>query len=459
MSAKISGFFNYNEVQQHVFGQWKAKLQDVYARHGFVVLHPRPAESAETLRSQGGLSHEVYQIARMTDGQLTDLALPFDRTVPLALWIHQHANEVAFPYKRQNIDISWRAERAQAGRFRAFYQADVDIVGPHLSSLADVECISTLYEGLCSLGFKDFTMNLNHIGVSKAMIKSLDLPEEKLKGALRLIDKLDKISKEEVVEGLCELEASLDKEKVAKLVDSFKFQGSLDEFVMEKEWGNEAVEAKKHLQDVFKNLSIFGVNTKQLQFCPGMVRGLDYYTGVVFETFLAGEGRQFGSVASGGRFDQLVSGLGGEGQKEFPGVGGSIGLTRLFDIYQRTLSPVEKEAVFKKRSDADCVIIYHDEAQKEKAVQMAKQLRDAGKKVDLHIQEGQKFAKKLDYVNKKGIPFAIMLFSDDVSVKNMQTGEQAKFVTPLEAMFHFMTQTKREEPSLEELFGPLSLAS
>ena len=430
--AVISGFHNYTEAQQALFGAWKKKLGDTFSRHGFVQFHPRPAELKESLKA-GGIGHEVYQINRMTDGQETELALPFDRTVPFALWINEHAQETIFPFKRQQIDVSWRAERAQAGRFRAFYQADVDMVGPNLGPLADVECITTLYEAVESLGFSNFRMSLNHMSISKAMLKSLNLSEDNLKAALRLVDKLDKLPEEEVANQIIQLDSNLQPDAVRAVVSSFNFRGSISGFTIKEEWGQEAVDGLAALNNIFHNLGVFGVDTSRLDFCPGMVRGLNYYTGVVFETFLEGEGKTLGSIASGGRFDELVSGL-GEGRK-LPGVGGSIGLTRLFDVYNRTLNKAEEEKVFRKKSDADCVVLFHQDADMEKGAKIALTLRQKGFNVELYTEgSNMKLTNKLDYVNKKGIPLAVMAFSDDVSVKDMTTGKQDKYDSEEEAI-------------------------
>ena len=440
--AVISGFHNYTEAQQALFGTWKKKLGDTFSRHGFVQFHPRPAELKENLKA-GGIGHEVYQINRMTDGQETELALPFDRTVPFALWINEHAQETVFPYKRQQIDISWRAERAQAARFRAFYQADVDMVGPNLGPLADVECITTLYEGLESLGFNNFRMSLNHMSISKAMLKSLNLSEENLKEALRLVDKLDKLPEDDVANQIIQLNSNLDADAVKALVSSFNFRGSISGFTLREEWGQEAVDGLANLKNLFHNLGQFGVDTSRLDFCPGMVRGLNYYTGPVFETHLEGDGKALGSIASGGRFDDLIPGL-TEGKK-LPGVGGSIGLTRLFDIYQRTLKPEEAEKVLRKKSDADCVVLFHQDADMEKGIQIAKALRENGLNVELYTEGSKmKLPHKLDYVNKKGIPLAVMAFSDDVSVRDMEAGTQEKYASEEKAIAAIIALKRNE---------------
>lgn len=437
----ISGFHNYTEAQQVVFGRWMRALSDVYSKHGFVKLYPRPAELVETLQQTGGVGHEVYQIARMTDGKLTELALPYDRTVPLALWVDQHANTIVFPYKRQQIDYSWRAERAQAARFRAFYQADVDMIGPNLGALADVECIATLIEGIRALGFNGFKVSLNHIEISKAMIRTgLKVSEDCAKQISREIDKLDKLTPKEVTESILAIDTALVRADVEALVAQFNYRGSLEDFKIPDTWDTAAKAAYAYLDEVFQNLIECDIDPSQLQFCPGIMRGLDYYTGVVFETHLEGEERKFGSIASGGRYDNLVAGV-GEG-RQLPGVGGSIGLTRLFDIFTRTLRPEEEPNVFKKRSDADCVVIFHKDEQKKTALRLAKELRLKGKNVDLCTQGGDvKLSNKLDYANRKGIRYAIMVFSDDITIKDMESGTQGRYTEEEQVIDAFIRTT------------------
>ncbi len=438
--AVISGFHNYTEAQQALFGTWKKILGVVFSRHGFVQFNPRPAELKASLQT-GGIGHEVYQINRMTDGQETELALPFDRTVPLANWISEHAKEIVFPFKRQHIDISWRAERPQSGRLRAFYQADVDMVGPKLGPLADAECFATIFEAVEALGFNDFRMSLNHMSITRGMLKPLNLSEENVTLALREIDKLDKLPEEKVVEEILKIDPNLQVDAVKTLVSSLNFRGSINDFILREEWGQEAVDGLAALKDLFRNLETLGIDIKRLDFCPGLARGLAYYTGPVFETHLKGG---TSSIASGGRFDKLVQGL---GEGELPGVGGSIGLSRLFDIHMKALesNPEEAEKVLRKKSDADCVVLFHQDADMEKGIQIAKTLREKGLNVELYTEGStMKLPKKLEYANKKGIPLAVMAFSDDVSVRNMEAGTQEKYASEDEAIAAIIALKRNE---------------
>ena len=431
----ISGFHNYNESEQIHFAQMRRVLGDVYSRHGFVPFTPRPVERIEDLKI-GGIGHQVYQIARMHDGTLTDIGLPYDRTIQLAIWISQSANMISFPYKRQQIDYSWRGETPRAGRLRAFYQADVDIVGPNLSHMADVECISTIYEGLEALGFSNFKMCINHIGISKAMIASLGFGADQQKKILQLIDKLDKTPEEQIVNEIYQLDTSKDIEEIKKIVSAFKYQGILDEFQTKAEWGEAAATSVLLLKSIYSDLASYGLDTRKIYFSPGLARGLDYYTGVVFETLIEGQ-EDFGSVASGGRYDNLVAGFSNTNMGSLPGVGGSIGLTRIFEIFMKTMIGNKKLSTIK--SDADVVVFFHTDSERSKALHIAKALREAGKKVDLYSQGNEvRLGDKLTYANKKGISRAIIVFDEEVSVKDLEKHTEEKFIQTSDAVNYFL---------------------
>jgi histidyl-tRNA synthetase len=188
----ISGFADYNEAENVALSSWVRQIEDVYRAHGFSRLLPRPLELREVLLARGGMDKQIFGISRLPQEAPTDLALPFDRTVPLANWTAKHAHEICFPYKRFDIGYSFRGERAQAGRFQGFFQADVDIIGPDLGPDADAECIAVLYRTLLALGLGELRVSLNHIGLAKNILRARGVREEQLGAALAAIDKIGK---------------------------------------------------------------------------------------------------------------------------------------------------------------------------------------------------------------------------------------------------------------------------
>ncbi|NGX53795.1 MAG: Histidine--tRNA ligase, partial [Chlamydiae bacterium] len=195
ISAPISGFVDYNPKQQYAFNKWLSTIKATFAEFGFNYLHTRPFERKTALWGEGETQKQIFGVTRLSieEGEEPDtgLAIPYDRTVPFALWVAEHGHETPFPYKRQDVSLSHRGERAQAGRFRAFVQADVDVVGRKLGLGADVECLATLMTGLNRLNLgTPFTLVINHIGIVKAMVKANGFSDEHQPEVFRLIDKL-----------------------------------------------------------------------------------------------------------------------------------------------------------------------------------------------------------------------------------------------------------------------------
>ena len=170
IQLKISGFMDYSEKENRQFFLWKKQLEQVFSSFGFMGFNPRPVESIAALQTKGGIAHQIYTLGRLQDGTMTDLALPFDRTIPLAVYIAAHRHELIYPFKRFDISYSFRGERPQAGRARGFIQADIDVVNEQLSILSEVECLATFVAGLQSLTIPSFTVYLNHIDIPKALI-------------------------------------------------------------------------------------------------------------------------------------------------------------------------------------------------------------------------------------------------------------------------------------------------
>lgn len=431
----IPGYGDYTEAQHVALSKMKSILSRVYEEHGFTGFISRPVEFWDNLRKDG-TDQQVFRICR-DNGELTDIALPFDRTVSLALYVARYGDQIAFPFKRQDINISHRGEHPQPGRFRGFYQCDVDIVSDQLTPVDDVECLVTLMEGLNQLGVTNTVMYLNEIKLPQAMIASLGIAEGDIPAVLRCVDKLDKKTQSEVVSDIMLICPNLDREKVAGLIAQFDYKGSITEFKLDSAWGEKAQKAVDDLKLVFNLLPAYGIDMESVSFCPGMVRGLAYYTGLVFETFIKDQYR-LGSIASGGRYVDLVGKFNPK-FKHIGGVGGAIGLTRLFDILTREnmIQPVQ-------RSAAAVTVACRSEAQLSKAVELATLLRKQGVNVDLFSDYRAK--KFFSYADKKKIPYAVLVSEEAFAVKDILSDthdKQRDFTTSKDALEYLIALVKK----------------
>ncbi len=421
----ISGFADYSEAENASLATWIKTIEKTYRTFGFTRLTPRPLELREVLLSRGGIQKQIYGVSRLPEDSATDLALPFDRTVPMANWVAQNAGDLVFPYKRYDISYSYRGERAQAGRFRGFFQADIDIVGAgSLDESADAECIAVLYQALTRLSLGTFAITLNHMGLAKAILDAYGVVDER-RQAFVAIDKLVKIGPDATIAELCETTA-LSREKASKLVDVFGFNGELSAFIDQLSVESDAIsKSAAELASVIDSMLALGVPNAVIKFQPGIVRGLDYYTGTVFETFLEGL-ESIGSVASGGRYEDLVSTF---STLSLPGVGGSIGLTRLFYV-----ACDKKLITLNTRTEAEAFVGFRTPELRQAAQAIARTLREFGVNVDLYSGTGP-FKKQLSYADRKGIPVAIFPMGEDsIVVKDMVANTQSDHTTASEAV-------------------------
>jgi len=447
LTGTISGFTDYSEAEHIQISEWKKIIAEVYAKYGFNRFEPRPVEYTKSLCKEGGIPKQIFTIGRLETETMTDLALPFDRTVPLALWVNRHATNILFPYKRQDIGISWRGEHAQLGRFRAFYQADADIIGRLLQLTADAECLAAIYSALLAIGVNDFRIYLNHMDVSKALVRTLNPDEKQIPELLRIIDKIEKITKEEMIGEIHTLLPHLTEERLRCFTDIISFKGPLSDFSFAMiEHEEEAKFAEKQLRTLFELIETHGIPLEIISFCPSMVRGLDYYTGVVFETYLNNISGG-GSIASGGRYDKLVESVSDTpvaAAEGLEGVGGSIGLTRLFELvtHHGLIIPT-------KRTDADVFVCTRLDVEKQStltriATAIATMVRKKGLKVDTEVASQNKFKKHLSYAERKGFPFVIGVMDDqgekNIFVRNMRTKTQEDVSTPDEAIESLLRQ-------------------
>jgi histidyl-tRNA synthetase len=415
--SRISGFADYSEHQNYLFGKWQDKLSKTFKLHGFTCLCPPPCEYAVNLQLKGGISKQIYQLARLQDGGLTDMALPFDRTVPLALYVARHINEITFPLKRYDISFSFRGEHAQAGRFRAFIQADVDIVDRDRNLLDDASCMAAVIKGLKSLEIPPFLVMLNHLDISKGILKFFNVEERLYPDVLRLVDKLDKLTEEQILKEGMDILSGKSKSDIKSLIENFSYKGDFKKFPLLNKMDEAGKIGVKELEHVLFLLEMHGV--KETAFSPAMVRGLDYYTGIIFETFLIGS-EKYGSIASGGRYDDLVSTF-LKRSESIGGVGGSIGLTRLFDILSRE-NKLPKHGL----SSVQIMILPRESSLMPRALNIVGQLRELGFNCDVYFKKG--ITKGLNFCDRKQIPIALMVMDEDKIVV-----KQLKGKTQLEA--------------------------
>ncbi len=414
----MSGFMELLPADQLAFEKMKQIVQETYESYGFVPLDPPVLELSDVLLAKAGGETEK-QIYRFTKGD-TDMCMRFDLTVPFSRFAAKNQNELAFPFRRYCIGKVYRGERPQKGRFREFYQADIDIIGNEkLSVVYDAEIPSIMYSVLTKLGLKRFHIRMNNRKLLRGFYQSLGL-EEQSADILRLVDKLDKIGSENVRLGLLDLGVSQDN---ATRILSFVEIGGDAESVMAQlsQLGidNEAFRAGcDELKTVSEALTALGVPQSHYKIDLKITRGLDYYTGTVYETTVD-DYPTWGTICAGGRYDNLAENY---TDKKLPGIGMSIGLTRLFDLLSgagliRTAGQTPTEVLVLPMGSS---VSY--------PLAVAKALREAGIKTEVYFAD-VKFKNKMVYANKIGVPYVVIVGEDEeaqqtVSFKNMVTGDQ-----------------------------------
>ena len=416
----LSGFMELQPDKQVQMDKMRAVLAETYARYGFTPLDTPAIEAAEVLLAKGGGETEK-QIYRFTKGE-SDLALRFDLTVPLAKYVAANYGQLTFPFRRYQIGKVWRGERAQRGRFREFYQADIDIIGDGaLDILNEAEIPAIIYDTFTRLGLHRFRIRVNNRKVLNGFFAILGLSEQ-AGDVLRTIDKLDKIGADKVRALLTDT-CGVTAEQADEILRFIACPGTsadkltfLEQYRGRKETFDTGLD---ELRTVVGYLPAFGVPEENFELDLTIARGLDYYTGTVYETVLL-DHPEVGSICSGGRYDDLA---GYYTNKSLPGVGISIGLTRLFYILQE--QNMISDAVLTAPAD---VLILPMTDDLSAAVSLASMLRAGGLRVQLY-SERKKFKAKIGYADKLGIPFVIFLGEDEIAqnvcaLKNMDTGEQ-----------------------------------
>lgn len=411
-----SGFPEYLPEEQIEFNRLMTIIRETYERYGFSPIDTPDLELSEVLLTKSGGETE-QQVYRFTKGS-NDLTMRFDLTVPLARYAAQHEGKLVFPFRRYHIGKVHRGERAQAGRFREFYQCDIDVIGSD-SPIVDAEFPAIINGIFEQFNFGEFTIRINNRMVLNGFFEGIGLADAS-KDVLRVIDKIEKISREELITELVKLD--LDDGQIDKVIRFTEVSGTNDEVLAQlrsmditSETFRDGVEKLSQLIDALRAMKVpenrFHVDLR-------IARGLDYYTGTVYETMLD-EYPEVGSVCSGGRYDNLASHY---TDTKLPGVGISIGLSRLF-FKLRELGVIKAEAM----SPAKIVVMPLDGQQLAAGIETANALRSAGKSVMLY-SEHNAVKKKMRYADRMGFEWAVLIGDREVenstvSLKNMKTGE------------------------------------
>ena len=415
--STLPGFMELLPKDQILFNEMKDIIRKNFEKHGFLPIDTPVIEKSEVLLAKGGGETEK-QIYRFSKGD-TDMSLRFDLTVPLARYTVEHMNDLSFPFKRYQIGKVYRGEKAQKGRFREFYQCDIDTIGMgELSLVNDAEFPVVIFHTFKDLGFTDFTIHLNNRKILKGFFSSLGIEDSM--NVLRTVDKLDKIGEEKVLEELGE--NGIGRDSGEKILEFIKIKGSVDEILEQlrdlKIKDEIFQEGLDELTQVIGYMRDFGIDEDCFDIDLKIARGLDYYTGTVYETTLDNYPK-IGSVCSGGRYEDLASYY---TDKTLPGVGISIGLSRLF--YQlneaKIISSEEKSLV-------DLLIIPMDDCVHD-GIKLLSELREKGVRVSVYT-EFAKLKKKFKYADQTKVDYVIVLGEEEIksrkySLKDMKTGDQ-----------------------------------
>ncbi len=392
-------------------------LTNVFERHGFEPLQTPLVEYAATL--EGKIGDDEKLIYRFETHGGDKVALRYDQTVPLARVVGQYQGKLTFPWRRYAIGQSYRGERPARGRYREFWQADVDIVGSS-SPIADAEIIATLTDSLTALGFHGFITLLNHRQIIGGIARVSGLDEQAAGGLYRAIDKIDKIGPDGVREEL--LRSGVDAAAADKILTIIQINGSASDVLeaLSEQLANDerALQALTNLRAIIGRLAEMGIPPERYAISPSLARGLSYYTGCVFEAVV--DNPPMGSLLGGGRYDELVGMFAG---RPIPTVGLAFGIERLHDVMEELgLGPVSRTIpeVF--------VTIFSQELAGE-ALRLASELRASGLKVEVALDPGDKLGKQLKYADQRHIPFAVVIGPDELTrgeivVKDLRSGNQ-----------------------------------
>ncbi len=417
----VSGFPEWLPAERLVEERFLATIREQYQLFGFTPIETPAVERLDVLTAKGGMQRQIFTLGRPQEGAAeAEVGLHFDLTVPLARYVVQHAHELVFPFRRYQIQKVWRGERAQRGRFREFYQCDIDIVGRgSLEPIHDAEIPCVINATFTALGLPDFKVYVSNRKILRDLLTAGGHSAEQLGGALRAIDKTDRDGLDETRKALAEegLSASL----VPAIIDLIQCPGIAE---AEKVFAAAGIasEGLAELRTVIDSALALGMPEERLRPNFRIARGLDYYTGTVYETLVAGR-ENWGSVCSGGRYDDLASFF---STQRFPGVGISIGLSRLFAVM------VAAELVDVSRKSPTQVLVAAQDRKNYlcEYLGFAKTLREAGIATEVYF-EPHGLRDQIGYAKSNGIPLAVIAGESEfkencVTVRDLRTWKQEK---------------------------------
>ena len=417
----LSGTLELLPNDQIVFNEMMDKIKKTYESFGFLPLDTPIIELSEILLAKAGGETEK-QIYRFNKGD-NDLSLRFDLTVPLAKYASMYQNDLAFPFKRYQIGKVYRGERPQKCRFREFYQCDIDVISDKLDVINDAEMVNVIYEAFKLLDLAKFTICINNRKILNGLFESLELDDKKV-DVMRIIDKIDKIGEDAMREELDKI--GITQERIDKICEFISISGSTAEKIQklkEMNINNETfLEGLKELEKVAKYVKEFGIPENNFRVDLKIARGLDYYTGTVYETFFD-EFRNLGSVCSGGRYDNLTEYY---TDRKLQGVGISIGLTRLYSqlkemgLINESISSISK-----------VLVVPMDEKCTEFALKVAKKIRENGINTEVYSSFNKDMKAKMKYADKLNIPYVCIIGENEINencimIKNMEEKTQEK---------------------------------
>ena len=418
----LKGFRDYLPEQmllrQHVMGI----IRDIFEKHGFEPLDTPALEYMEILTGKAGENEKLMY--HFTDQGDREVGLRYDLTVPLARVVAMHQNEFVLPFKRYHMAPVWRAEKPQRGRFREFWQCDADIVGPG-SALADAEAVSVLTDALRAIGLGRAVVVINHRKLLEALAEMAGVAPEQAPTIYRSIDKLDKVGRDGVFSDLTK--GGVTEDAANQVLDIVTSSGTNDELLglaaKRLEGYPNGEKSVSELRDLVDHLELLGVAKNAYRIDLALARGIDYYTGPVYEAVV--EEPKVGSVAGGGRYDGLVGTFLG---RDIPATGISLGIERILEVIQ------EFDLLPTRRSVADVFMVHHQETLADVSA-VTRHLRDEGIHVDQSVLTRKGMGDQLKYADRRGIPFAIILGSDElaqneVAIRNLRTGEQRMVARP-----------------------------
>lgn len=412
----IAGVMELLPDDQLVFDHIKQIIEETFLSYQFLPIDTPAIEKNDILFAKGGgeTEKQIFGI----DSSKKDMSLRFDLTVPLARYVSEHFSDLNFPFKRYQIGKVYRGERNQKGRYKEFYQCDIDIIGNDSLSIHNDSLLpKVIYDIFQKLDFKGIKFHINNRKLLNGFFESIEISDKE--EVLRTIDKKAKIGDEKTKELLTDLCGEDKALKLMELINNKRDNKELLKYLESLDLNDNYKLGLKELREVYDYMVKFGIDDKSIMIDLSITRGLDYYTSTVYETFLDGY-ESIGSVCSGGRYENLA---GNFSKQNLPGVGLSIGLTRLFYQLQ------ELGLLEKYREDfTDCLIIPMDERLNFYAIDIGNDLKNKGYKVDIYLEDG-KFKKKINYADKIGVKKVIIIGQEEyenkmVSVKNMEDGNQ-----------------------------------